>query len=38
VLAALLVAATTALVLSLREDQSPSEAQLTVDSAESVRV
>ncbi|WP_371740870.1 heme A synthase [Frigoribacterium sp. CFBP 13729] len=38
VLAALLVAATTALVLSLREDQSPSEAQLTVDSPESVRL
>jgi cytochrome c oxidase assembly protein subunit 15 len=37
VLAALLVAATTAVVLSLREDQSPSEAQLPVDSVEAVR-
>jgi cytochrome c oxidase assembly protein subunit 15 len=39
VLAALLVAATTAVVLSLREDQSPAEAQLPdVDRAEPARV
>jgi cytochrome c oxidase assembly protein subunit 15 len=37
VLAALLVSATTAVVLSLREDQSLTEAQLPVDSAEAVR-